>query len=172
MSAMPANAAAAPMAASPALSAQQTAEAVRDRMLVNDRATRACGMRVTAVGPGTATLAMTVRNDMLNGFDTCHGGFITLLADSAFAFACNSANEQTVAAGLSIDFMAPAREGDELTAVAAEVTLAGRAGFYDVQVRNQRGECIAVMRGRSHRFAGKPVVETTPLVAAPHGGTP
>ena len=106
---------------------------------------------------------MTVRADMLNGFDICHGGFITTLADSAFAFACNARNEMTVASGLSIDFLAPAREGDRLTAEAREVSLAGRTGVYDVSVRNQRGEAIAVFRGRSYCLKGK---ATVPLAVA------
>ena len=109
---------------------------------------------------------MVVRADMLNGFATCHGGFITTLADSAFAFACNSRNDMTVASGLSIDFLAPAREGDCLTAEAAEVSLAGRTGVYDVNVRNQRGEAIAVFRGRSYCIKGKPTVPLHPAARA------
>ena len=142
---------------------QAVADHVRHGMLANDRATQGLGMRITAMGPGQATLEMVVRADMLNGFDTCHGGFITTLADSAFAFACNSRNDMTVASGLSIDFLAPAREGDRLTAEAAEVSLAGRTGVYDVNVRNQRGEAVAVFRGRSYCIKGKP---TVPLPAA------
>jgi acyl-CoA thioesterase len=103
-------------------------------------------------------MTMTVRPDMLNGFKICHGGFITTLADSAFAFACNSYNELTVAAGIVVDFVAPAKEGDLLTAEAREVALAGRTGVYDVIVKNQRGEVIAVLRGRSYRMKGKQVV--------------
>jgi acyl-CoA thioesterase len=95
---------------------------------------------------------------MLNGFKICHGGFITTLADSAFAFACNSYNEATVAAGIVVDFVAPAREGELLTAEAREVALAGRTGVYDVTVKNQRSEVIAVLRGRSYRMPGKQVV--------------
>ncbi len=134
------------------------ADHVRHGMLANDRATEGLGIAITAMGPGHATLEMTVRADMLNGFATCHGGFITALADSAFAFACNSRNDMTVASGLTIDFLAPAREGDRLTAEAAEVSLAGRTGVYDVNVRNQRGEAIAVFRGRSYCLKGRPTV--------------
>ena len=141
-----------------ALSPQALAEHVRSGMLANDRATQGLGMRITAMGPGQATLEMVVRADMLNGFDTCHGGFITTLADSAFAFACNSGNELTVASGLSIDFVAPGREGDLLTAEAHEVQAAGRTGVYDVNVHNQRGELVAVFRGRSYRMKGRPAV--------------
>ena len=145
------------------LTPQQLAEHVRSAMFANDGASQALGMQVTAISPTSATVTMTVRADMLNGHATCHGGFITALADSAFAFACNSRNDMTVASGLSIDFLAPAREGDRLTAEAAEVSLAGRTGVYDVNVRNQRGEAVAVFRGRSYCIKGKP---TVPLPAA------
>ena len=106
---------------------------------------------------------MRVVDSMLNGFDICHGGFITLLADSAFAFACNSYNEITVASSLSVDFIAPVRGGDVLTARAAEVSLSGRTGVYDVEVSNQNGVRVAVFRGRSYRMKGKPVVALTDL---------
>ena len=142
--------------------AQQTAEHVRECMFANDRASKALGMQVTAIGPGRATLTMAVRADMLNGLDICHGGLVTTLADSAFAFACNSYNELTVASGFSVDLVAPAREGDVLTAVAEEVSLAGRTGVYDVNVSNQRGERVAVFRGRSYRMKGKPTVPNGP----------
>ena len=137
---------------------QAVADHVRDGMLANDRATRALGMEITSMGPGHATITMAVRADMLNGFDTCHGGYITTLADSAFAFACNSHNTMTVASGLSVDFLAPGREGDVLTARAVEVSLAGRTGVYDVVVSNQRGESVAVFRGRSYAIKGRPTV--------------
>lgn len=140
------------------MSPQQIAEAVRDGMLANDRATKALGMEILAIGPGTATLAMSVREDMLNGFDICHGGLITTLADSTFAFACNSYNEMTVASGFAIDIVAPGRLGDRMTAVAQEVSLAGRTGVYDITVKNQRDELVAVFRGKSYRIKGKPVV--------------
>lgn len=143
-------------------SPEAIAEHVRSGMLANDRATQGLGIRITAMGPGQATLTMVVRADMLNGFATCHGGFITALADSAFAFACNSRNHMTVASGLSIDFLAPASEGDLLTAEAHEVSLAGRTGLYDVNVRNQQGEAIAAFRGRSYCIKGK---HTVPLDA-------
>jgi acyl-CoA thioesterase len=115
-------------------------------------------MKLTHISPGAAHIDMPVRTDMLNGHATCHGGFITALADSAFAFACNSYNELTVASGLSIDFVAPAFAGDVLTARAIEVSLSGRTGVYDVMVLNQNAACIAVFRGRSHRIKGKQVV--------------
>ena len=140
------------------LTPQQVADAVREGMYAKDRATRALGMAIVEVAPGTATLRMSVREDMLNGHDICHGGFITTLADSAFAFACNSYNELTVASGFSVDLVAPARLGDVLTARCVEVSKAGRTGVYDADVTNQRGERIAVFRGRSYTMKGKPVV--------------
>lgn len=140
------------------LTPQQTADFVRTGMFARDRATQSLGMQVTAMGPGQATLTMTVRPDMLNGHATCHGGLITSLADSAFAFACNAGNEMTVASGLTIDFVAPAREGDVLTAHGVEVSRAGRTGVYDVTVRNQRDELVAVFRGRSYTMKGRPTV--------------
>lgn len=137
---------------------QQRAEHVRDGMLKSDRATLSLGMEVLDIGPGRATLSMKVREDMLNGHATCHGGLIATLADSAFAFACNSYNELTVASGFSIDFMAPGRRDDCLTASCVEVSRAGRTGIYDTEITNQRGERIAVFRGRSHTMKGTPAV--------------
>jgi acyl-CoA thioesterase len=102
---------------------------------------------------------MTVRPDMLNGHAICHGGFIFTLADSAFAYACNSYNLSTVASGCAIDFVAPAREGDVLTARAAERSIAGRTGVYDIDVVNQRGETVALFRGKSYRIKGHVVDE-------------
>ncbi len=138
---------------------QALAERVRDGMFANDRASKGMGMDIVAVGPGYARITMAVRDDMLNGFGICHGGFITTLADSAFAFSCNSYNEQTVASGVSVDFMAPGRPGDLLTAEAKEVFVAGRTGVYDIVVTNQKDELIAVMRGKSYRLKGRPVVD-------------
>ncbi|MBT9507598.1 hydroxyphenylacetyl-CoA thioesterase PaaI [Rhodoferax sp.] len=148
----------------PSLNPQQIAEAVAVGMMANDRASRGLGLKVTHIGPGTAQLEMTVRDDMLNGFDICHGGYITLLADSTFAFACNSYNELTVASSLAVDFIAPGRGGDVLTARATEISLSGRTGVYDVEVSNQTGARIAVFRGRSYRMKGKPVI-TLPAAA-------
>ena len=137
---------------------QAVAAAVGQGMMSEDAASRGLGMKIDAMGPGYARLSMSVRADMLNGFKMCHGGFITTLADSAFAFACNSHNELTVAAGIVVDFIAPAKAGDVLTAEAREVALAGRTGVYDVTVTNQGQQLIAVLRGRSHRMKGKQVV--------------
>ena len=138
--------------------AQTTADLVREGMFRNDRASKMLGMQIVEVRPGSATLTMTIRDDMLNGHDICHGGLITTLADSAFAFACNSYNELTVASGFSIDLLAPGRRGDVLTARCTEVSKAGRTGVYDTEITNQRGERIAVFRGRSYTIKGKPAV--------------
>jgi len=138
--------------------AQQLAERVRDGMYRNDRASKSLGMTVESIAPGHATLRMTVRDDMLNGHDICHGGLITTLADSAFAYACNSYNEFTVASGFAIELLAPGRAGDVMTARCVEVSRAGRTGVYDCEVTNQRGERVALFRGRSHTMKGKPAV--------------
>ncbi len=137
---------------------QQLAERVRDAMWADDRATRMLGIEITEVGPGRSVLCMVVREDMLNGHAICHGGLITTLADSAFAFACNSYNELTVASGFTVDLLAPARLGDLLTATCSELSKSGRTGLYDTEVRNQRGERIAAFRGRSHTARGRAVV--------------
>jgi len=137
---------------------QHTADHVRERMFVNDRASKRLGMEVAAVTPGHAVLTMTVADDMLNGHDICHGGLIATLADSAFAYACNSYNEFTVASGFAVELLAPARLGDVLTAACAEVSKSGRSGVYDAVVTNQHGTRVALFRGRSHTVRGKPAV--------------
>jgi acyl-CoA thioesterase len=134
--------------------AQALARRVADAMWLNDHASQALGLALVDVGAGCAKLAMKVRRDMLNGHEICHGGFIFTLADSAFAYACNSYNLVTVASGCSIDFLAPAREGDELTAHAHERSASGRTGVYDIEITNQRGEKIALFRGKSYRIKG------------------
>jgi acyl-CoA thioesterase len=139
--------------------AQALAERVAEGMYSRDRASQGLGMKMGPVSPGRAELTMTVRADMLNGHAICHGGFIFALADSAFAFACNSYNLTTVASGCAIDYMAPAREGDLLTARARERSVSGRTGVYDIEVSNQRGETIALFRGKSYRIKGHVVEE-------------
>ena len=134
--------------------AQALAERVAAGMYARDRASQAMGMQIAAIGPGYAELTMTVRADMLNGHAICHGGFIFTLADSAFAFACNSYNLTTVASGCAIDFVAPARQGDVLAAMARERSVSGRTGVYDIEVTNQRGETVAYFRGKSYRIKG------------------
>jgi len=141
-----------------AITAQQTADFVREGMFRNDRASKLLGMQIVDVTPGRATLTMTVRDDMLNGHDLCHGGLIATLADSTFAFACNSYNELTVASGFAIELLAPGRLGDVLTARCTEVSKAGRTSVYDTEITNQRGERVAVFRGRSYTMKGKPAV--------------
>ncbi|MCY0095682.1 hydroxyphenylacetyl-CoA thioesterase PaaI [Hoeflea ulvae] len=137
-----------------ALSDQQRAEKSSAAMLKDDQTTKAMGMTIEAVAPGMATLSMVVRKDHLNGHGSCHGGAIFTLADSAFAFACNSHNKVTVAQHCSVTFLAPGREGDRLTATAREVTLAGRSGIYDVTVSREDGVAIAEFRGLSRTIAG------------------
>lgn len=134
--------------------AQQLAERVAAAMFDRDRASQGLDMRILRVAPGHAELAMTVRRDMVNGHAICHGGFVFTLADSAFAFACNSYNMNTVANGCTIEFLAPSHEGDVLTAVAQERAQVGRNGVYDVEVRNQAGTAIAFFRGKSTRIKG------------------
>jgi len=142
----------------PHMTPEQIADAIGIGMMAKDRATKSLGLSVTQISPGAATLTMTVRADMLNGFDICHGGFISLLADSAFAFACNSYNELTVASSFSIDFIESARLNDVLTARATEVSQRGRTGVYDVTVHNQNDVLVAMFRGRSHRMVGRAVL--------------
>lgn len=138
---------------------QRTAERSAQALYRRDRASQALGMRLVAVGPGRARVAMTVRPDMVNGHDVCHGGIVFALADSAFAFACNSYNESTVAAAAAIDFLAAARAGDELTAEAAELWRTKRNGIYEIGISNQRGERVALFRGRSYRIDGRVTTE-------------
>jgi acyl-CoA thioesterase len=141
----------------PALSpadAQALAERVADSMYAKDTASQGLGVRILRVAPGHAELTMTVRADMLNGHQICHGGFIFTLADSSFAYACNSYNLNTVASGCSIDFLAPAREGDVLVAIAQERSISGRTGVYDIEVRSEAGVKIALFRGKSYRIKG------------------
>ena len=136
---------------------QEEARRSADAMWSGDAASRMLGMQVVAVGPGTATLSMTVREDMINGWGLCHGGLVASLADSAFAFACNSHGTVTVAAGFDVTFLESARLGDELVAVATERALRGRSGLYDVTVtRSSDGTVVAEFRGRS-RSTGQPI---------------
>ena len=138
--------------------AQAIAEEVGARLRAQDAAVNALGITLEAIGPGNACLAMKVREDMINGAGICHGGLITTLADSAFAFACNSYNKLTLAAGISVDFIAPAHQNDVLTASANEVSRGARSGVYDVAVTNQRGETVAVLRGRCHQVRNRSAV--------------
>jgi len=134
---------------------EEIAGAVGEAMYARDRASQALGMTLEEARPGYARLRMAVRADMLNGHGTCHGGIVFALADSAFAFACNSRDTVTVASGCTIEFLAPARQGDELVAEAQERSLSGRNGVYDVDVRHARGELVATFRGRSAATGGR-----------------
>lgn len=134
---------------------QSLAELCACALLADDLASRSLGIEVAEVKPGYARLLMTVRADMRNGHGICHGGIVFSLADSAFAVACNSHNAVTVAAAASVDFLAPAHPGDELTAEARELWRSKRNGIYEVRVSNQRGECVALFRGRSHCVGGQ-----------------
>jgi len=133
---------------------QALAELAGKTMFERDPASQALGMLLDEIRPGYARMSMRVRGDMLNGHATCHGGYIFMLADSAFAFACNSHNFNTVGAGCTIDYLAPGREGDLLVAEAVEQALQGKTGVYDIRVTNQEGRTVALFRGKSHRVSG------------------
>ena len=130
--------------------ARRCAEAMYDA----DRASQRLGIVITDIAPGQATATMTLTEDMVNGHGIGHGGYVFTLADTAFAFACNTYNEVTVAAGADINFLAPARAGDVLSAGAVERSRAGRSGLYDVTVRKADGTVIAEFRGRSRSIGG------------------
>ena len=136
------------------LAPDDLAEACAQAMWKNDRASQGLDMQIEHVAAGTATLSMRVRESMVNGHDICHGGYIFTLADSAFAFACNSYNDNTVAQHCSITYIAPARLGERLTATAIEQTRFGRNGIYDVTVRRDDGQEIARFRGHSRTIRG------------------
>ena len=121
-----------------------------ETMWGNDVASQDLGMTIEVTKPGQAEARFEVRANMVNGYDICHGGFIFTLADSAFAFACNTYNRITVAACASIEFVRPARLGDKLLATAAEVHRGGRTGIYDITITNQDDDVVAIFRGRSH----------------------
>ena len=133
---------------------QALAELAGKTMYERDPASQALGMALLEIRPGYARMSMTVRQDMLNGHQTCHGGYIFMLADSAFAFACNSHNHNTVGAGCTIEYLAPGKLGDLLDAEAVEQALSGKTGVYDVKVTNQDGRTVALLRGKSHRIGG------------------
>ncbi|HWM66706.1 MAG TPA: hydroxyphenylacetyl-CoA thioesterase PaaI [Steroidobacteraceae bacterium] len=137
-----------------AVDGQRLAERAGEALFARDTTAIMLGIRIADVRPGGARVTMTVRPDMVNGHRSCHGGLIFTLADSAFAVACNSRNERSVAAAATIDFLSPAFEGDELSAEGTEQWHSGRTGIYEIKVTNQRGELIALFRGRSHRIGG------------------
>jgi len=133
-----------------------------ERMYARDRASQRLGIRVQDVSPGRAVARLRVGPDLLNGHDLCHGGYVFLLADTAFAFACNTYGEVTVAAGADVVFVAPVHLGDELVATAQERARYGRSGVYDVTVRRgDGGPVVAEFRGRS-RATGRPLLDPDP----------
>lgn len=138
------------------------ARRVGEAMYAQDSASKSLGIRIAEMRAGYCRAVMTVRQDMLNGLGSCHGGMMFALADSAFAFACNSRNEATVAAGCSIEFLAPVPPGAELTAIAEERVVAGRRGVYEVMVRDQTGHVVAAFTGKSGRVKGE-VIGAAPL---------
>jgi len=143
------------------MDAQALAQRCAEHMWADDRASQALGMTILEVGPGHAKLQMTVQSHMVNGHAIGHGGYTFTLADSTFAFACNSYNDVTVAAGCDINYLAPTREGDVLTATGREAFKKGRSGITDVAVVNQDGVTVALFRGRS-RSLGRPMLPEGP----------
>jgi acyl-CoA thioesterase len=138
------------------------AQAVKESLYARDHASNMLGIQVDQIAPGFARCSMTVRRDMVNGHDTCHGGLIFTLADSAFAFACNACNRATVALGAQISFTAPARLGDVLVATATEQSRTRRTGVYDVRIVTRDGREIALFRGSSYETRG-PVLRDDPV---------
>ncbi len=137
----------------------QIAEACTETMRINDDASRLLGITIINTQPDSATTQMTIIKALTNGYDICHGGFIFTLADSAFAYACNSTNHATVASGCTIEFLAPGKIGDTLTAIAKKRSRVQRTGVYDVDVTNQKGELVAVFRGKSYQIRGPVIPE-------------
>ena len=134
--------------------AQRVAEACAEAMWAGDRASQGLGMVIERVAPGEAVLSMVVRPDMVNGHGIVHGGLVFTLADSAFAFACNSHDQKAVSASATVAFLAPAKEGERLTATARERHRAGRSGLCDVTVTGGNGAVIAEFRGASRTIKG------------------
>jgi len=133
---------------------QELAEASAKAMWNDDSASQRLGMSLDHIAPGEADLTMTITADMSNGHGNCHGGYMLTLADSAFAFACNSYNQMVVAQQCSITYLIPGRIGDRLTARAREVSRRGRSGIYDIRLTNQHGEHVAEFRGHSRTVKG------------------
>jgi acyl-CoA thioesterase len=131
---------------------QELAERVVRTLLDRDRASQGLGIEILEVRPGYIRATMQVRPDMVNGHDICHGGYVFTLADSAFAFCCNSFNAVTVASGATIDFLSPARSGDRLIATARQLWRSRRTGLYEIEVTNGQAELVALFRGRSHQL--------------------
>ncbi len=134
---------------------QDRARKCAELMFSRDTASAGLGMQITHIAPGAATLTMQVGSAMLNGHGICHGGFIFTLADSAFAFACNSYNQNTVAQQNQITYLAPGRADEVLTATAVEISRSGRSGIYDVTVTGEDGRVVALFRGLSRSIKGQ-----------------
>lgn len=137
------------------MSPQHLAEACAAALWGPDTCSQWLGMRLEEVRPGYARMSMKVRPEFLNGHGICHGGLMFTLADSTFAFACNSHNVPAVAAGCSIEFLKPVQGNDVLTAQGQEQSLSGRHGIYDIQVSNAAGEVVAMFRGKSAQLKGR-----------------
>ncbi len=138
-------------------SKQEIAEAVGRSFYARDKAAQALGITLEEIRPGFARMRMAVREEMLNAHGIGHGGFTFALADTAFAYACNAHNRTTLAQHCSITYLAPAKGGDVLTAVCAEVASSGRAGVYDVTVTDQSGALVALFRGHAREVKGRVV---------------
>lgn len=134
---------------------QDIARACADAMWSTDRASKGLGFNIEMIALGQAVISMTVKKDMTNGFGICHGGFIFTLADSAFAFACNTYNQRTVAQQCAVTFIKPAFDGEKLTARAIERMREGRSGIYDVTVTNESNVIVAEFRGHSRTIKGE-----------------
>ena len=147
----------------------QVAKASAEKMWAEDEASRGLGMRIVDIQPGTATLTMVVTEKMLNGHEICHGGYIFLLADSAFAFACNTYNRRTVAQHCALTFLKSAKLGDSLQARAVERSRTGRSGIYDVTVTLKDGTAVAEFRGHSRTIEGEIVPGLSAAVTARNG---
>ena len=143
-----------PQKAAADMTPQELAEASARAMWNDDSASQRLDMSLDHIAPGRATLSMTITDSMSNGHGNCHGGYMFTLADSAFAFACNSYNQLAVAQHCSITYLMPGRIGDRLTATATEVSRRGRSGIYDIRITNQTGEQIAEFRGHSRTVKG------------------
>lgn len=136
------------------MSPDELAWACAKTLFNREPAAQDMGIDILSMAEGKSELSMVVQHRMLNGHATCHGGYLFALADTAFAYACNSRNQNTVAGGCSIEYLAPGREGDVLRAVAHERSLAGRTGCYDISVFNQDETLLALFRGKSYKIRG------------------
>ena len=143
------------MTDTPELSPEEVAKTVSETMYRKDKAGQHLGMALKSIGPGTAVMTMRVTDEMLNGHNICHGGYIFTLADTAFAYACNAYNQATVAQGAQIDFLRPVAPDSLLTASAEERSRSRQTGVYDVTVTDQDGRTVALFRGSSHTIKGQ-----------------